>query len=207
MEPGTTPQFVSTRLKRHDMPIRVWPRPLPATTARASEGSFVVHCRTNDTDRHAVACAAGCCGDSHVADRPVACLRRRPEHQCRPDAGRSCAGGAACRRNGAVHPGRCGNRPARLPADGQPGYLEPLNTARGRLDADLARLDGMLATFPEWAAPVGRIRSLAAEKLAELQRTIALHQSGQANAARDVVRGDEGRHLMVAARAETGWLE
>ncbi|MFL5256418.1 MAG: CHASE3 domain-containing protein [Rhodopila sp.] len=88
-----------------------------------------------------------------------------------------------------------------------PAYLEPFNTTRGRLDADLAGLDGMLATFPEWAAPVGRIRSLAAEKLAELQRTIALHQSGQANAARDVVRGDEGRHLMVAARAETGWLE
>jgi len=90
---------------------------------------------------------------------------------------------------------------------GTPADLETYDAAHRRLDADLARLGDMLPADPRWAAAMQRIRSLCADRLAALDRTIALYQSGQPDTARDMIRTGDGRRLMGATQSEVGALQ
>ncbi len=90
---------------------------------------------------------------------------------------------------------------------GDPAYLEPYEAARTRLDADFARLDAAPLMTLERTGRIGRIRQLAGAQLDELRRTIALRRSGQAEAALQMVRTDQGKRAMGAIRAEVDALQ
>jgi len=90
---------------------------------------------------------------------------------------------------------------------GNPAYLEPYNSARARLDADFERLDHAPLTNPAQAQQIRTLRTLAASKLAELAATISLRQSGQADAAVDRVRTDQGKRIMDSIRGEVSVLQ
>jgi len=90
---------------------------------------------------------------------------------------------------------------------GDPAYLEPYEAARTRLDADIVRLDAASLTTPERMNRIGRIRQLAGAKLGELSHTIALRRSGQAEAALQTVRTDQGKQAMDETRAEVNALQ
>ena len=89
---------------------------------------------------------------------------------------------------------------------GNPAYLEPYDAARGQLDADFKRLEQAPLPDNGRTAAIGRMRELAAVKLAELGQTVELGRAGQAGAALDIIRTNRGKEIMDALRAEADVL-
>ena len=81
-------------------------------------------------------------------------------------------------------------------------YLKPLNENEGRISAGLERVGKMVADDPARQKLVDRVRVIALEKFADLNKTIAVQQMGQKDAARAIVMTDQGKHLMEALDME-----
>src|SRR5438128_1464372 len=70
---------------------------------------------------------------------------------------------------------------------GENRYLAPYNHAVQAIPADLAKLNGLLASRPAELANVSRLKNLIDQKLSELRQTISLRQTQGATPALDVV--------------------
>ncbi|MBC8089101.1 MAG: CHASE3 domain-containing protein [Phycisphaerae bacterium] len=81
-------------------------------------------------------------------------------------------------------------------------YLRPVNENESRIMSRLARVREMVADNPERQKVIDRVRTIAQEKLAELNKTIAVQQMGQKDAARAIVMTDQGKQLMEAIDTE-----
>lgn len=89
---------------------------------------------------------------------------------------------------------------------GEPGYLAPYTAARASIDANMARLAGLLASDPQQTTHLGRLQNLASAKLEELGKTLQLSQAGQTGAAMALLRSGSGRVLMQAARMQVSTI-
>jgi PAS domain S-box-containing protein len=84
---------------------------------------------------------------------------------------------------------------------GQPGYLDPYNTAVATLQEELDKVKRLTADNPRQQAHIPVLQSLVAAKLKELQRTIGLRQR-DVEAARRLVLSGAGKQAMDAIRAQ-----
>jgi PAS domain S-box-containing protein len=80
---------------------------------------------------------------------------------------------------------------------GKSSYLEPYNKAISTLNPVLDELAEQAATNPAQQKNVQQLRRLALEKLAELQKTIQLHQAQRLSAASAIVATDEGKQSRI----------
>jgi diguanylate cyclase (GGDEF)-like protein/PAS domain S-box-containing protein len=85
---------------------------------------------------------------------------------------------------------------------GDPAFLTPYEAADQQIGARLDTLDRVTGDEPEEAESVGQIRTLVAQKLQELDRTLWLARAGRLAEAVTIVRGGQGRRIMVEVRAE-----
>ncbi|WP_442866863.1 response regulator [Acidovorax sp. NCPPB 4044] len=83
---------------------------------------------------------------------------------------------------------------------GEPRYLAPYETAQAGLEPELDRLRRLVSDSPRQLRRYEQLLPLARQKMAELRETIQLRQSGQAEAAMEVVKTDRGRATMDAIR-------
>ena len=79
---------------------------------------------------------------------------------------------------------------------GNEDYLKPLNENEGRITSRLAKLREMVADNPPQQELIVRVRAIALEKIAEQNKTVAVLQMGQKEAARAIVMSDQGKKLM-----------
>ena len=86
---------------------------------------------------------------------------------------------------------------------GQDEYLEPYRAARIRVDESLASLTRYYEAEPAAAALMAQVEKVAGVKMAELAATISLHDQGQDQAWRDLVRSNTGRRQMDDLRKLT----
>ena len=77
-------------------------------------------------------------------------------------------------------------------------YLVPVNENEGRIPARIKKLTDMVTDNPSQKLLAEQLGKAVGEKLAELQKTIAVQQMGQKDAARTIVRTDTGKQLMDA---------
>ena len=83
---------------------------------------------------------------------------------------------------------------------GENRYLEPYNRAVRAIPNDLSAISSSLGTRPNQAGNVARLNDLSAQRLAELQQTIALRQIGAAESALAAVLSDQGKPTMDQIR-------
>jgi signal transduction histidine kinase len=86
-------------------------------------------------------------------------------------------------------------------------YLRPFTEAQTALSRGLERLGAQVSATTAQAQAFGELQSLARQKLAELQRTIALKQEGKDSEALAIVGGNQGKELMDRARAIISQLQ
>ena len=86
---------------------------------------------------------------------------------------------------------------------GQDEYLEPYRAARSRVDESLVTLSRYYAAEPAAAPLMAQIGKAAGLKMAELAETISLHDRGQEQAWRDLVRSNTGKRQMDDVRKLT----
>ncbi len=84
---------------------------------------------------------------------------------------------------------------------GRPEYLTPFSEAASLIGRTLDDLRATSAAKPWLAEEVGQLATLTDAKLAELQQTIRLAQSGDRAGAMAIVQTDRGKALMDEARA------
>ena len=75
-------------------------------------------------------------------------------------------------------------------------YLKPLNANEGQITSRLTKLRAMVADNPGQQKLVDQVRAIALERLAEMNRTIALWQMGEQDAVRAIVMSGQGKKLM-----------
>ncbi len=80
-------------------------------------------------------------------------------------------------------------------------YLEPYARSLQQIDDAFRLLERHYSAEPAHATTLARLRGLTVAKLAELAKSIALHQSGQVQAARELVLDDLGKQEMEAIRS------
>jgi PAS domain S-box-containing protein len=90
---------------------------------------------------------------------------------------------------------------------GRPGYLEPYKLATSTIDRHLQTLSALTAGDPTQQANLTRLTELTHTKLAELQETITLYNSGKPEVARDLVLSDKGKALMDQIRQQIGEMQ
>jgi PAS domain S-box-containing protein len=83
---------------------------------------------------------------------------------------------------------------------GDTTYLAPYDRARAEIGPRLDRLAQMTEDNPSQQANIVQLRSLTQEKMEEMAQTVSLYQSGNADAAREVVLSDRGLLLMDKIR-------
>ncbi len=83
---------------------------------------------------------------------------------------------------------------------GQPSYLAPYQAAVGRMPEQLKALDAIPLSSAQLPAHAAQARQAIDLKLAELQETLRLHDTGSPQEALRMVRTDTGAHLMDDAR-------
>ncbi|MEO8103938.1 MAG: CHASE3 domain-containing protein [Betaproteobacteria bacterium] len=74
-------------------------------------------------------------------------------------------------------------------------YLKPLNENEGQISARLAKLRAMVADDPAQQARVDRMGAIVRERLAEMNKTVAVQHMGRKEDTRDIVLSDLGRTL------------
>ncbi|WP_375600173.1 CHASE3 domain-containing protein [Devosia sp. Naph2] len=82
-----------------------------------------------------------------------------------------------------------------------PIYLDPYNDALPLIAEALARLDAVLAPYPQAADPLAQLHADIDFKLSEMNRTIDLVAAGQRNQAIEIVSTDAGNEAMERARS------
>jgi CheY-like chemotaxis protein/CHASE3 domain sensor protein len=83
---------------------------------------------------------------------------------------------------------------------GRDSYLEPYTLAQGSLGGELKSLHALTDDNPEQRQRLATLEILAADKMQELGRTVALRRSGKADEALAVVGTDHGKNLMDGIR-------
>ncbi|NEO87312.1 MAG: methyl-accepting chemotaxis protein [Spirulina sp. SIO3F2] len=81
-------------------------------------------------------------------------------------------------------------------------YLEPYDRASAALDETFAGLRQLIADNPEQLARLDDIEALSAQKLAELQETIALKRQGQEDVLLALIKSDKGKKFMEEMRLQ-----
>lgn len=82
-----------------------------------------------------------------------------------------------------------------------PAFLEPYVQARGQLAGTFEELTGLVADYPPALGPLGRLRAASREKLAIVERDIALAKRGEVEEAQALIATGEGRRRMDVLRA------
>ena len=82
-----------------------------------------------------------------------------------------------------------------------PAFLEPYVQARGQLAGAFEELTGLVADYPPALGPLGRLRAASREKLAIVERDIALAKRGEIEEAQALIATGEGRRRMDVLRA------
>ena len=90
---------------------------------------------------------------------------------------------------------------------GRDTYLQPFTDATKDLSAALDDLGARVSSTTPQAHLFGELQAVTNQKVAELQRTIALKQQGKDSEALAVVTGNQGKDLMDRARAIIGRLQ
>ena len=85
---------------------------------------------------------------------------------------------------------------------GKETYLEPFRASEAALGQEFDVLKTLLADSPEQLGRLTTVQRLAAQKMDELRRTIALQRAGQQGEALALVQSDEGFVLMNDVRAQ-----
>lgn len=85
-------------------------------------------------------------------------------------------------------------------------YLEPLNRNDSQISSRLAKLHEMVADNPPQQILADQVRTIALEKMIDLNKTIAAHKMGQNDAARVIVMSDHGKQLMAEFRKKVAYL-
>jgi PAS domain S-box-containing protein len=83
---------------------------------------------------------------------------------------------------------------------GDEGYLEPYIAGRARLPRDLRRLRRLLGSDPDQAVRMLQLEPLVAQKVTELELSLARRRTQGADAAMAIVRTDFGKGTMDAMR-------
>ncbi|MCW2285318.1 signal transduction histidine kinase [Rhodoblastus acidophilus] len=84
-----------------------------------------------------------------------------------------------------------------------PNYLDPFRAARARGEENLAIAVQKLGQLNIDAQGLDALREIVSKKYDELEKTVALAQAGQRDAAIDIVRANHGRELMSRIRERT----
>lgn len=79
-----------------------------------------------------------------------------------------------------------------------PRYLQLFDASRGALPAELEELKGLTGDNPSQIASMDQLLPKIAEKMAEVERTVALGREGQWEEALAIVTTDQGEALMQA---------
>lgn len=87
------------------------------------------------------------------------------------------------------------------------GYLAPLESARGQLPPALDRLRALVSDNADHRPQVVRLERLAADKLAELQDTIAIRKKAGFDPARIEVMRNAGKETMDGIRAVAATMQ
>ena len=85
-------------------------------------------------------------------------------------------------------------------------YLKPLGQSEADITARLEKLRAMVGDDPGRQKLLATIQAIVREKLAELNKTIAVQQMGDKDAARALVMTDQGRQLMEELEKKTSLL-
>ncbi|HEX4824921.1 MAG TPA: PAS domain S-box protein [Candidatus Polarisedimenticolaceae bacterium] len=90
---------------------------------------------------------------------------------------------------------------------GDAKYLEPYEDALRRTSGTVEHLRGLTADDARQQAQLAALSHEIDGKIAELRRTVAMHQYGDAAGALEVVRGDSGMKMMGAIRTRVAAME
>ncbi|MBO9649067.1 MAG: CHASE3 domain-containing protein [Variovorax sp.] len=89
---------------------------------------------------------------------------------------------------------------------GEPRYREPYDAAVKQVDGHLAALQLLYANRPNQVAQLNQLAKHVSKKLAEMDMSVRLRQSGNEDAWKFVITTDVGREEMDAIRNEVGDL-
>jgi signal transduction histidine kinase len=89
---------------------------------------------------------------------------------------------------------------------GEARYREPYDLAVKQVEGNLATLQGLYAGRPAELARVGELSKHVSRKLAEMEMSVRLRQSGNEDAWKFVITTDVGREEMEAIREQVGQL-
>jgi signal transduction histidine kinase len=89
---------------------------------------------------------------------------------------------------------------------GEARYREPYDLAVKQVEGNLATLQGLYAGRPAELARVGELSKHVSRKLAEMEMSVRLRQSGNEDAWKFVITTDVGREEMEAIREQVGLL-
>jgi two-component sensor histidine kinase/CHASE3 domain sensor protein len=90
---------------------------------------------------------------------------------------------------------------------GRPEFLEPYSKAEITVREEMEELERFAASDPWLEEPVALMLDAVGDKLAELERTIALSRTGRTGEALDMVRSGEGQALMESIRARMAAID
>jgi two-component sensor histidine kinase/CHASE3 domain sensor protein len=90
---------------------------------------------------------------------------------------------------------------------GRPEFLEPYSKAEITVREEMEELERFAASDPWLEEPVALMLDAVGDKLAELERTIALSRTGRTGEALDLVRSGEGQALMESIRARMAAID
>jgi signal transduction histidine kinase/CheY-like chemotaxis protein/CHASE3 domain sensor protein len=90
---------------------------------------------------------------------------------------------------------------------GEDSYLEPYTDAKNALPGEMAKMRTLLADRPQQKQRLAELESVANQKMAELESTVAARQAGQAGGALTIVRTDRGKIYMDRIRVSIGEME
>jgi PAS domain S-box-containing protein len=83
-------------------------------------------------------------------------------------------------------------------------YLAPYQNSISNIQPEIDKLTRLISDHPSQQANLANLRTLVAQKTAELARTISLFQSGKADQARALVLSDSGFRLMEGINKTIG---
>ncbi|MDQ7812359.1 CHASE3 domain-containing protein [Brevundimonas sp.] len=90
---------------------------------------------------------------------------------------------------------------------GRPEFLAPYNRAETSVPEQMAELERLTAGDPQLEAHVAVMLEASRDKLAELERSVALSRTGRIGEAVQLVRSGQGRALMDTIRAQIGAID
>ncbi len=90
---------------------------------------------------------------------------------------------------------------------GEERYLEPYTAAIKVISSDIQQLRNLTSDNPGQQARIARLQTAAADKLAELAKTIALRRQGKEHAALEEILTDRGKNFMDDIRRVVGEMD